>query len=100
MDGGEMRLKDFQAHPNLLANMIKRSGFFMVAPGKILDFHRTQGQMEAGMRYFEGAAAGAVLLGEAPGGDTFHALFDWPQAVISVRPDGTDTLDVIRDLQR
>ena len=56
--------------------------------------------MVDGMRYFEGAAAGAVLLGEAPENDTFHTLFDWPQAVIPVRPDGTDTLDVIRGLQR
>ena len=100
MDAGDMRLKDAKEHRNLLANMIKRSQFFTVAPGKIHEFQQTRGQMVAGMRYFEGAAAGAVLLGEAPENDTFHTLFDWPQAVIPVRPDGTDTLDVIRGLQR
>lgn len=97
-EGGNLIMQDVAQHRTMFANMLKRSKFFMVAPGKILDFHETKGQMEVGMRYYEGAAAGAVLLGQAPEGDTFHALFDWPQAVVSVRTDGSDIADIIRDL--
>jgi hypothetical protein len=98
-EGGNLLMQDVAQHRTMYANMVKRSRFFMVAPGKVLDFHETQGQMEVGMRYYEGVAAGAVLLGQAPEGDTFHALFDWPQAVVSVQTDGSDIAETIRGLQ-
>jgi len=98
-EGGNLLMQDVAQHRAMFANMVKRSSCFIVAPGKVLDFHETQGQMEVGMRYYEGAAAGAVLLGQAPEGDTFHALFDWPQAVVSVRTDGSDIAETIRELQ-
>lgn len=97
-EGGNLLMQDVAQHRTMFANMVKRSKFFMVAPGKILDVHETKGQMEVGMRYYEGAAAGAVLVGQAPEGDTFHDLFDWPQAVISVRTDGSDIAETIRGL--
>jgi Glycosyl transferases group 1 len=98
-EGGNLLMQDVAQHRTMFANMVKRSSFFMVAPGKVLDFHETKGQMEVGMRYYEGTAAGAVLLGQAPEGDTFHVLFDWPQAVVSVRTDGSDIAETIRGLQ-
>jgi hypothetical protein len=98
-EGGNLLMQDVTQHRAMFANMLKRSRFFMVAPGKVLDFHETQGQMEVGMRYYEGAAAGAVLLGQAPEGATFQSLFDWPQAVVSVRTDGSDIAEAIRGLR-
>jgi len=98
-EGGNLLMQDVAQHRTMFANMIKRSRFFMVAPGKVLDFHETQGQMEIGMRYYEGAAAGAVLLGQPPVGDTFQDLFDWPQAVVSVQTDGSDIAKIIRGLR-
>lgn len=98
-EGGNLLMQDVAQHRTMFANMLKRSRFFMVAPGKVLDFHETQGQMEVGMRYYEGAAAGAVLLGQAPEGDTFKSLFDWPHAIVPVRTDGSDIAETIRDLQ-
>lgn len=97
-EGGNLLMQDVAQHRTMFANMVKRSKFFMVAPGKILDFHETKGQMEVGMRYYEGAAAGAVLVGQAPEGDTFQDLFDWPQAVIPVRTDGSDIAETVRGL--
>ncbi|NGZ95582.1 MAG: hypothetical protein CV089_05535 [Nitrospira sp. WS110] len=94
-EGGNLIMQDVAQHRAMFANMLKRSSFFIVAPGKVLDFHETRGQMEVGMRYYEGAAAGAVLLGQAPEGDTFHALFDWPQAVVPVRTDGSDIEETV-----
>ena len=99
VDGGNLLMQDVDQHRTMFANMVKRSKFFMVAPGKVLDFHETKGQMEVGMRYYEGAAAGAVLLGQAPEGDTFQELFNWPQSVVSVRTDGSDIAETIRGLQ-
>jgi hypothetical protein len=98
-EGGNLLMQDVAQHRTMFANMLKRSRFFMVAPGKVLDFHETQGQMEVGMRYYEGAAAGAVLLGQAPEGATFHSLFDWPQAIVPARTDGSDIAEAIRGLQ-
>jgi hypothetical protein len=97
-EGGNLLMQNVTQHRTMFANMLKRSRFFMVAPGKILDYHETKGQMEVGMRYYEGAAAGAVMLGQAPEGDTFHALFDWPQSVVSVQTDGSDIRETIRGL--
>lgn len=99
MDGGDQRIQDMDQHRSMLANLIKRSRFFMVAPGKMLDDRETQGQMEPGMRYFEGAASGAVLIGQAVDTDAFRALFDWPQAVIPIQPDGSDVGEKIHGLK-
>lgn len=100
MDGGDQRIHDMNQHRTMLANLIKRSHFFMVAPGKMIDQRETQGQMEPGMRYFEGAAAGAVMIGQAVDTESFQALFDWPQAVIPIHSDGSDVCETIHNLQR
>lgn len=56
----------------------------------------TKGQVTIGFRYYEGAAAGAVMIGQPPGSQEFREMFDWEDAVISVRPDGSDLDDVLR----
>jgi len=98
MDAGNMRLKDVREHRDLFANMIKRSRCFMVAPAKVDDFLETRGQVEPGYRYLEGAAAGAVLIGETANCEAFRTFFDWPDVVIPVQPDGDDVCDIVRSL--
>ena len=98
MDAGDNRLKDVREHRDLLANMIKRSRFFTVAPAKMGSLEETCGQIEVGYRYFEGAAAGAVLIGQAPNCEAFRTNFDWPDAVIPVQPDGADVCEILRSL--
>jgi hypothetical protein len=70
----------------------------MVAPGKVNVPEETQGQVEIGFRYYEGSAAGSILLGHAPDCDHFREMFDWPEAVVEVRDDGSDVADVIQRL--
>ena len=70
----------------------------IVAPGKVNVPEETQGQIEVGYRYYEGSAAGTVMLGQAPDCRPFRELFDWPEAVISVRADGSDVADVLGGL--
>ena len=85
-------------HRDLLASMAKRSRFFMVAPAKMGLFEETHGQNEVGSRFFEGAAAGAVMIGQAPDCEAYREHFDWPDAVIPVNPDGSDILEILRSI--
>ena len=89
---------DHRQHRELLANIAKRSKFFLVSPAKMNRPEETQGQLEIGARYFEGAAAGAVMLGQQPRGEAFQAMFPWPDAVFEILPDGSDVLKVMADL--
>ena len=89
---------DHRAHRDLYANMAKRCRFFMVAPGLTNNAKVTGGQVEVGFRYYEGAAAGAVLVGNTPDCETFRRGFDWPDAVIDIKADGSDTTEVLKKL--
>src|SRR5208283_3922192 len=73
---------------------------FMVAPGKVNLLDETRGQEEIGHRYYEGAAAGTVMIGQAPNCDSFWKMFPWSDAVIKIQPDGSDVIDVIAKLDR
>lgn len=88
-----------QAHRKALAGLIKRSRYFVVGPAKHDTTSQTGGQQEIGYRYFEGAAAGAVMIGQAPDSSSFRELFDWPDAVVPVRPDGSDVAKVLDSLR-
>jgi hypothetical protein len=86
-------------HREMLASAARVSRFFVTYPAKFGD-DEPHGQSEVGGRYFEGAAAGAVLLGQAPGVSAFHREFPWPDAVVELKTDGSDVADVLADLSR
>ena len=96
--GGMMEVYDYRQHRELYANIAKRSRYFVVAGAKADMLRGAAGQVEIGYRYFEGTAAGAVMIGEAPDCDAFRELFGWPEAVIQIQPDGSDTMTVLREL--
>jgi hypothetical protein len=85
-------------HRELYASIAKRSRFFLVAPAKMDVPEETHGQVVIGYRYFEGAAAGSVLIGQAPDSEVFRRLFDWPEAVIEIARDGSDVTEVLARL--
>jgi spore maturation protein CgeB len=89
---------DYRQHRDLFANIAKRSRYFMVAAAKMDSSVETRGQVEVGSRYYEGAAAGAVMIGEALDCDAYGELFGWPEAVIHVHPDGSDIMAVLSDI--
>jgi hypothetical protein len=97
-DGGLTEVYDYHQHRELFANIAKRSRCFVVAGAKAGVRGETGGQVEIGYRYFEGTAAGAVMIGEAPDCDAYRELFGWPDAVIQIQPDGCDTMAVLREL--
>jgi hypothetical protein len=86
-------------HREMLASAARVSRFFVTYPAKFGD-GESHGQSEVGARYFEGAAAGAVLLGQAPGVSAFLRDFPWPDAVVELKADGSDVADVLADLSR
>ena len=96
----DARVYDSRQHRQMLANMAKRSRCFFVAPAKMNMPEETRGQIEIGYRYYEGSAAGAVLIGQVPACESFLEMFDWPDAVIPIRPDGADAADVFSELSR
>lgn len=87
-----------EQHRDLFANMAKRSRYFMVAPGKMNLRGETGEQIELGYRYFEGAAAGTVMIGQQPTSEAFTEMFPWPDAVVPIKPDGSDVLKVLASL--
>jgi len=84
-------------HRDLLANCAKRSRFFGAYEAKFGN-SENQGQSEVGARYFEGTAAGAVLLGRAPTVPSFRENFPWPDPVVEVSVDGSDVAAVLDSL--
>ena len=95
--GGSQAINS-KEHRALFANVAKRSRYFIVNPGKI-DVPGQRGrQIEIGNRYFEGAASGAIMIGERPDNEVFEDLFNWPDAVTHL-PYDSDRIDaVMKDL--
>jgi hypothetical protein len=91
-------VNDHRQHRDLFANIAKRSRYFVVAPAKMDALSEIRGQVEVGSRYYEGAAAGTVMIGEAADCEAYRDLFGWPEAVIQIRPDGSDVTAVLSDL--
>jgi hypothetical protein len=75
-----------------LANLIKRSRFFITYPAKFDVPAETGGTQEMGARYFEGAAGGAVMIGMPPRCAAYDDCFDWRDAVISTPRSRADSV--------
>jgi hypothetical protein len=84
----------------LFANVAKRSRYFIVNPGKIDEPEKRGSQLETSNRYFEGAASGAIMIGECPDNDAFGSLFDWPDAVVRLAYDSPEIDVIINELDR
>ena len=85
-------------HRSLIANMAKRSRYFLVNPAKVDRRFETGGQNEIGFRYFEGAAAGTVMIGEHPKTEVFEEHFGWLNSVIRMPFDSPDIADILVEL--
>jgi len=95
--GGSQAINS-KEHRTLFANVAKRSRYFIVNPGKIDEPQKRGNQIEASNRYFEGAASGAIMVGERPDNEVFEGLFDWPEAVTRLPYDSPDIDLIIKDL--
>jgi hypothetical protein len=87
-----------QEHRRQLAELVKRSRYFVANKAKVDAPDHRGTQDEIGFRSFEGAAGGAVLLGETPNVPSLQKLFDWPDAHIHVPYGSKDFAKVIDSL--
>ncbi len=77
-------------HRLLVASTLQRSRYYFANRARVNEPEYTQGRDEISGRFYEGAAAGAVMIGEAPQLETFSRQFDWTDAVIHVPFDSPD----------
>jgi hypothetical protein len=80
----DFTVTDPREHRRQVINQIKRSQYFITYPARFNQPQVTLGIDEMGNRFFEGAAAGAVMIGMPPKCNNFRACFDWPDAVIPI----------------
>jgi hypothetical protein len=95
---GVQDVMDPSEHRTLLASLIKRSRYFIANKAKVDQSDQTLGQEEFGMRFFEGAAGGAVLLGHPPDCDAYREHFDWPDAMVHLEFGSTRAPEIIAEL--
>jgi hypothetical protein len=89
-----------QEHRTMTANLLKHSRYFITNHAKANLPEHINGQMEIGYRFFEGAAAGTVMLGCPPQNKIFDRYFDWQDSVISVPFDEPNIGEIITKLER
>jgi hypothetical protein len=84
------RVDNAHEHRIMLATILKHSRYFIANRGYVNRPEFTRGREEISSRFYEGAAAGAVMIGEAPRAAQFERQFDWPDAVIHMPFDSPD----------
>ncbi len=87
------------AHRRNYAGMLKRSKYFLSYIAKVDRPGQRGAQEEFGPRYIEGAAAGAVLLGDRPQNAAFREYFGWEDAVIDAPYPSHGISDIIEALE-
>jgi hypothetical protein len=87
-------------HRLLLASLLQRSRYLITNRALANEPEITMGHDEFGSRFYEGAAAGAVMLGEPPRTEEFDRQFGWSDAVIRLPIDSPDIREVLAELDR
>ena len=98
LNSADTHTNHHQAHRIFNANILKQSRYFIAHHAKVNCLEQTGGQIEIGYRFFEGAAAGTVMLGKAPKNDVFEQYFGWDNAVIPMEFDEPNIDKIINNL--
>lgn len=94
------RVDNPQEHRIMLATLLRHSRYFIANRSHVNNPEFTAGRDEISARFYEGLAAGTVMIGEAPRTDEFKRQFDWPDAVIHLPFNSPDVADILADLNR
>jgi hypothetical protein len=87
-------------HRLLLASILQRSRYFIANRARANEpMFVAQGD-EISSRFYEGAATGTVMLGEAPRSEQFQRQFDWPDALLHMPFDAPQIGDFLAQLER
>lgn len=90
---------DYSAHRSLLAERLKRTKYFVANPAQFNNRALRGDQEEIGMRHYEGAASGAVIIGQPPECEARRLFFDWEDAIVPIPSDSTAIVDLIEELE-
>jgi Glycosyl transferases group 1 len=94
------RVDDASEHRLLLAGLLQRSRYYIANRGRVNEPEVTMGRDEISGRFYEGAAAGTVMLGEPPRTEEFERQFGWSDPVIRLPFDSPDVDRVLTELDR
>ena len=97
---GKLEIGNPREHRILLANLFQRSRYNITNYAKFNSTQETGGTQEIGYRFFEGAAAGTVMIGKPPAGEAFPRYFDWSEPIIEVDLSGTEVVEAIAELDK
>ena len=92
------QVTDHREHRLLLSNILKRTRFFITNRAHADQPAWTRGVDEIAARFYEGAAAGAIMIGDPPETDDFREQFGWPDSVVRMSFDAPDVADLILQL--
>jgi hypothetical protein len=92
------RVSNAREHRILLSNLLKRSRYFIANRAWADKPDHTQGKEEIAARFYEGAAAGALMIGEPPDSDDFRTQFSWADAVLPIPFHAPDVARIIREV--
>lgn len=92
------RVDNPQEHRAMLATILRHSRYFVANRSHVNNPEFTAGRDEISARFYEGLAAGTVMIGEAPRSAEFARQFDWPDAVIHLPFDSPDVAHILADL--
>ena len=93
-----LKIDNHLEHRLKLINLLQRSRYSINYFAKFDEAATIGKSQEMGSRFFEGAAAGTVMLGMPPTSEIFSQYFDWEDIVITVDPRDQDILAAIAEL--
>jgi hypothetical protein len=101
--GGDLLDRTFRVdsaheHRRMLATILKHSQYYIANRSYVNNPAWTAGRDEISARFYEGAAAGTVMIGEAPRITEFRQQFDWEDALIHLPFDSPDVGRILAEL--
>jgi hypothetical protein len=93
------RVQNPREHRLLLASLLKRSRYFIANRSRVNEPEFTQGNDEIAGRFYEGAAAGTLMLGERPRTEEFDRQFGWEDALVPLPFDSPNVGAVLAGLE-
>ncbi len=93
-----LKIDNHLEHRLKLISLLQRSRYSINYFAKFDEAATIGKSQEMGSRFFEGAAAGTIMLGMPPTSDIFPQYFDWEDVVITVDPRQQNIIAVIAEL--
>jgi len=92
------RVDNAAEHRRMLATILKRTSFFIANRSYVNNPEFKASKDEVSARFYEGIAAGTILIGEPPRTDDFKKQFDWDDAMFHLPFDSPDVGRFLDDL--